>query len=386
MKLFTTCTQGLEEYAKLELEEFGFKDVIVKKGACIVEVKDYIDILKFTYTSSMTQRCGQLLFEQKITSNLEENKKLLKKEIEKIDWDLYFDEGITFCAETSREGEHEFNSAQFERVLGGAIYDKLEEKNLHPKVNLKNPDFKIYSQIIGDDLNVGVDFAGFDLNNRDYKIFSNSHSIKGDLGRAMAMEGLKGLKKGVVLDTFASDGVVGIETGLRLTNKSHNFYRKKEFLLKKLKPLKDIDYKKIFDEVDSQKIKQNNISVLCFDPMLSNIKAIQKNAKIAGIDKEINLSKIDLFSLDIKFEEDDIGRIITVIPSRSRLLTDNKIKKMMEQFFYQAEFILKKKGKIVLLTNTQDFLEAAQKYHFEVIKEVSLVNNARKIYVLKSKV
>lgn len=383
MELFTTCTQGLEEYAKLELEEFGFKDIIVKKGVCVVEVKDYSDIIRFAYASNITERCGELLIQTKINPNLEENNELLNQEIQKIDLNNFFSENMTFSVEAIRVGEHEFNSAQFERFFGGLIYDEVEKKGLNPKVNIKNPDLKIYSQIIDDELIVGVDFIGFDSNNRDYKIFSNSHSIKGDLGRAMAMECLKDLNEGIVLDAFASDGVIGIEMALKLHKKSHNYYRKKDFLLKKLKPLKEIEYKKIFADVDKEEIKKNDISVICYDPMLSNVKAIQKNAKIAGIDKKMKVSKIELDILDIKFKENTIDRLISVMPSRSRLLTHNKIQKMMDKFFYQAKFILKNGGKIVLLSNTEDFLEAAKKYEFKVIKEMDLVNNNRTIYVLE---
>ena len=41
----------------------------------------------------------------------------------------------------------------------------------------------------------------------------------------------------------------------------------------------------------------------------------KKNAKIAGVDKQINFSRCDLQNLDIKFKENEVDRIVTHLPS-----------------------------------------------------------------------
>ena len=382
MKLFTTCTEKLEDYSKLELENLGFTDIIIRKGCCIVAVKSYEDIIRFSYISSLTRRCGLLLMQKKISPVLKENENKLKEVIKKLDLEEFFEENTEFRIETLRKGEHEFNSSEFERFFGGLIYDELEIRKLNPKVNLKNPSLNIYSQIIDDELIVGVDFIGFDSNKRDYKIFSNSHSIRGDLGQVMVLEGLKSLKKGVLLDPFASDGVIGIEAALKIYGKSHNYYRKKDFLLKKLKKVKNIDHKKIFSDCDKKETKDSEISVVCYDSMLSNVKSIQKNSKIAGIDKKIKVSKIEIDFLDIKFKEDTIDGIISVLPKKSRDLGLGKLKKIIDKFFYQAKFILKKDSNIILLSEDHELVEISKNYDFKIIKQIKLKNNRRSIYVL----
>lgn len=382
MRLFTTCTVGLEESAKKELESTGFKDIQIQKGYCTAEFKNYEELIAYAYTSNLTIRTGLLLYEGKISQNLTDTNDNLTNFVTNTKWNDFFDTKTTFRVECEREGTHEFKSNEFERFLGGLIYDRLKVDEITPKVSLKNADLNIHAQIFDEQLMLGIDFIGFDSNKRDYKLFSNPHSIKGDLGYAMVQLGLESLKTKknvVILDPFCSDGVIGIEAALYLNKRNHNNYRKKDFILKKLNILEGIEYKKIFDDLDKEEIK-SDFKIYAYDYMLHNIKTMQKNAKIAGIDKAIIISKVDADSLDLKFEKATVDIIITVLPSRSRFTEPKKIKEMVDTLFYQAKHILKKNGNMILLTEMEDYIELTENYDLKVEKEIKIKENSRKIY------
>lgn len=340
--LFATCTHGLEEFTVKELETAGFSEIIVKKG-CVIAKGD--NISKFCYSAQSIIRGGLLLYQGEISTDF----------VEEINWKEHFNG--SFRVECDRHGEHDFTSTDFEKKLGARIFDAAEKLGLEPKVKIKNPDFSVFAHIYDDEMVVGIDYLGFDSNKRDYKLFSNAHSIKGDLGYALIVLGTEGITNGTILDPFCSDGVIAIEAGLYLSGKSHNFYRKKEFLKKDKESFVDVE-------------KKSEIKIIAYDPFMPNVKSTQKNAKIAGIDKKIHTSKIPTDILDYKFEKRSISRIITVLPSRSRLMDNEKLLKAYNEFFYQAEFILK--GKIVLLAETRDFIPLAEKHGFRITREINI--------------
>ena len=57
--------------------------------------------------------------------------------------------------------------------------------------------------------------------------------------------------------------------------------------------------------------------------------------------------------------------------------------KKYREFFYQAEFILKKKGKIVLISKqTEDLENAAAAYKFKLKKKIEVMQGKQKFYIL----
>ena len=69
-------------------------------------------------------------------------------------------------------------------------------------IDLESPDVTFFVYIIGKRFFFGVDFAGFDLSKRNYKVFALADSIKASV--AYSLVRLAGVKNGmVVLDPFA---------------------------------------------------------------------------------------------------------------------------------------------------------------------------------------
>lgn len=356
---------GFEDVTKSELENFGCKDIVINKGFLTFTAKNYLKIAEVAYLSRTGSRVLNLLGETVISKKIDNQS--IAKLIEKIDFKEWFSSNTSFRVECERIGEHDFLSIDVEKLFGGLIIESVNKKlGFKPRVALDNPDLIIYIDILDDRLILGIDFCGFDLAKRDYHIFVCKTAIRGNVGASMILYADVPDKK-VILDTMSSSGTIPIEAALISSGISHNQFRKEAFVFKKLIPLKNEDFEKFFTNFEKTK-KKKNWKIIASDPILANVMSTNKNAKIAEVNDLIETTRIDFDWLDIKIEKNNVDAIITKMasPSKNNVLKD--VEKMYKEFFYQAEYILKKKGKIVcLLINDTLFTEIGKKYKFKKI-------------------
>lgn len=362
---------GFEDVSKKELENFGCKDIEVKKGFLTFTANNYLKIAEVAYLSRTASRVINLLGEATISKTI--NKTNMTKLIENVDFKEWISQDTSFRVECERVGEHEFLSIDIEKLFGGLIIDSAFKKlGFKPKVALDNPDLIIYVDILDDRLVFGIDFCGFDVAKRDYHIFVCKTAIRGNVGASMILYADIADKK-VILDTMSSSGTIPIEAALISGNIPHNRYRKEAFVFKKLLPLENEDFEKFFLSTEKAK-KQKNWKIIASDPILANVMSTNKNSKIAEVNEMIETTRIDFDWLDIKIEKNNVDAIITKMqsPSKNNVLKD--VEKLYKEFFYQAEYILKKKGKIVcLLINDTLFTEIGKGYKFKKIDSKNIM-------------
>jgi len=248
------------------------------------------------------------------------------------------------------------------------------------KVDLKNPDFNVELNDYDGELFLSLDLSG-DLSKRDYKIFNNPLSLKGTTAFGVLM--LSGYKKGdSLLNPFCNSGTLEIEAALFENNISPRFYNKNFPFTRLNMPPKEKE--SLFKNVDS-KIKSEKLLITAADPLLRNINAAKKNAKIAGVEKYLNFRRIDIDWMDIKHDELTFDRIITFIPGSSKHKNPTVLKKDFDQLFYQSEYILKKNGTLSLLCLSKDLLiESADKY-FELKEIKDVYSGTQLMYLLSFK-
>jgi len=210
--------------------------------------------------------------------------------------------------------------------------DNIEEaadvigKKANLSVNLKKPDlhFISYKEY------VGLDFSG-DLGKRDYRVFTNKHTLKGTVAYIILKEsGYTG--KESILDPYSKDGTIMIEAAHYATKRSINYYCREKFNFISLFP--DFDFDEFFECFEETKL-EGEINVVSTDAR--DISAAKKNAKIAGVNKLLKFSRQDTEWLDLKFEVDIL---VTYLPTLNA--------KRLEIFYEQAKKI---SGKVVLLSN-----------------------------------
>jgi len=363
--------KGIEKIALLELDEIIKAKGTSEECVALFECKDYDQLLTFCYKSQSIKR-ALVLFSSFTFKNHDELISKAAKSLKKIKLKEWFGKENTFMVECERIGEHDFGSQTIEEDVGEKVIEQVkQELGFKPKASMKSPDTRIYVFINNNKAYAGIDFAGRDLSKRNYRIFSAPGIINANLAYALVrLSSYSHEKKQKFVDVFCKSGVVGIEAALYAANLSVNYYAK-DFAFKKLKPFAKKDWEAFFKSIDA-KAKLEKIDITGSDPMLRNLEASKKNAKLAGVDKLINFSKVDIEWLDTKKDEKSVDIVASRIPCPSKRIRELEVRKLYKELFYQLEFVMKKAGKLALLTENTSLLKEMITKDFRLAKEDEL--------------
>jgi 23S rRNA G2445 N2-methylase RlmL len=380
MKAVLTTNKGAEEIASIEASELVKAKTLTKEETVVkIEIKELIDLCSLCYKAQAINRALLLFSEFTVDPAIETTLKNLKKSIEKEEFKEWLNKEKSFKVECERQGEHDFHSVDIEVEAGKLICDIVKKKhNYTPKTEFDNPDTRFFVYIYKEKGYFGLDFSGIELSKRQYKIFNHPESLKGTTGYVIARIAGYDMKKSL-LDPFMGSGVIPIEAGLYSLNFSVQYYNKEKLFFTNYDFFKKYGKEKFFKEHDS-KIKDKKTEVYGYDSQFRFLQASQKNAKLAGVDKKLSLSKCEIEWLDTKFDKKSIDLIVTDPPRMSKTVDLKKLAKLYKEFFYEAEYILKKEGTVTLLTKEYSMLkEAAEKHKFNINK-VHVLNQGKEIF------
>jgi 23S rRNA G2445 N2-methylase RlmL len=369
IKACAITDKGIEKITILELEE-----IIKAKGTaeeCVVlfECKDYDELFTFCYKAQSIERVLILLGSFGFKSQ-EEILSKASESLRKIEFDKWFDEDKSFKVVCERRGEHAFGSQTIEEELGEVIIKHTKQAlGFTPDANMEAPDTIIYAFINNNKFYLGIDLTGRDLSKRKYRIFSSPGIINANLAYALVRLSNYAPKEKII-DLLCKAGVVSIEAALYASGRSVNYYSK-DFAFKKLKLFNKKDWEDFFKKID-EKCQLKKLDINGFDPLLRNIEASKKNAKLAGVDKIINFSRVDVEWLDTKLEKNSVNCIVSRISCPSKHVKEAEIRKLYKELFYQAEFIVKKGGRLALLCENPSLLKEMIPPAFIIIKEDKL--------------
>jgi len=321
MKIIAQTNKGIEDITALEIKETINK------------------------TSQISN--GKILFEAN------------KKEITKL---AYLSQSITKLILLDDLNKWVKNKTFAVRAENKELEIKIADKIKEGKVDLNNPEIIIYAI---DSENYGIDLSGEDLSKRDYRIFLGPESLKGNTAYSLLrIAGFDSNKK--ILDCFCRSGIIPIEAALYCLKKSPQYYSKDKFLFLKYWP----EQEKNLEELDTQ-IKKQKFQINCADFSMNHLNAAKKNAKIAGVNKEIKFSRIDFKDLDLKYKEIDC---LVTMPSVNA-----------DTFFKQAKQIISKKGKIVLImkTNAEEFKRAGKEFKLAEERTIMQGKEEWRVLILK---
>lgn len=223
----------------------------------------------------------------------------------------------------------------------------------------------------------------FDIGKRQYEVFGSSGGVSGNLVYALLRAaGYDG--KQFLFDPFTRSGAIAIEAALFSSGFPVNYYRKDALAsaLSKLKPFSGVDFNKFFAVAEKEmaaaaakRAKRSKPKILSSSQSMRNVRFAEKNAKIAGVNKLIRFSRFDIEWLDAKLDEREIDLVVTYPPQFKSVsgndafaaAENKKLVSLYKNFFYQADFFLSRKGKIVLLLKKGSYGEitaAAATYKF----------------------
>lgn len=364
MRSLAITNKGFEDICALEIKELIDIDSTLK-DSCVEFDATEKELIKLSYLSQSINRI-LILFDDFDFKDIDD----LIKKTQQVKYDAKIFNKKSFVVRCIKEN-NDINSTEIEQKVGEVFFS-----NLKSKVDLKNSDLSILVFIEGNHAHIGVDFAGVDLSKRSYKIYLAPKSLRGTLAyELLRYAGYDKNKK--MLDCFAANGNIVIEAALFGTKYSvRNFDKDKFRFAVKINE----DY---LEELDELFVKEK-LKIYAFDHLLPNIEKIKKNAKIANILKFINVSKVDIEWLDTKVDEKTIDIICSYFPEVSKRTEKHIVKKTYKEFFYQADFILKKKGIIVaLLHNPEELIASAKEAKFKFIEKREIYSGQEKLVVLK---
>jgi 23S rRNA G2445 N2-methylase RlmL len=339
--------KGTEEVMQSEVEELIDAKARIEDSVVIFEIRDEKELCKLVYLGQSF--CRVMLF---LHSFVIKNVADVKK------GDFSFLKGKKIRVDCERIGTHDFKSVDISRELGEYIYE-----NAKCEVDFRNPEYIVYAYILNDKCYVGIDYTGFDLSKRDYKVYLHPKAVKGTI--AYFMLRVAGYDKSMILlDPFCGSGTIPIEAAFFSSGFSVNSFRKEKFQFVKMR----VADEKFLEKLDKKKEFKGKI--YGFDKELRHINAAKQNAKIGGVEKFINFSRVDIDWLDTKFNEKEIDLIVTDAPNVTKW-NEKKIAKVYEEFFHQAYFVLKEDGKIALI-GSDKIKEVAEKKGFKLESELKV--------------
>jgi 23S rRNA G2445 N2-methylase RlmL len=365
MKAIAITHLGLERFCADEIKEISgvsgsIEDYIVK-----FDFEGFEQLFELCYKAQSVIKIFVLLNEGKIGEKIPKN----------------FSEWIDEKTEMKVKCKILENEAIFSQNLQEELSSEmLDEKEA--KVNLSNPNTAFYCLIVKDKFYFGIDLSGEDLSKREYKIFNSATAIKATLGFVLLKAAGYGRKE-LLLDPLCNTGTVLIEAALHSSRLSPNFFTKDKFLFMRMPRFKGFDFDAFFSDIDKKAKTEGEVKIYGYDSLLKNIKATQKNAQIAGINKLIFSSRVEQKWLDFKFTKNEIDIIATVLPGTGRTLDIKQLDRTYEDFFYQAEYIVKPSGKIACLTERPEIVkQKAEKYKLKVEEEIKFPHGDRNLSII----
>jgi putative N6-adenine-specific DNA methylase len=347
--------RGLESVAKLEVEELLKQKAKIEHCGVSFSVKKIEELAKLCYLSQSAKRI-LLYFGSFKVGKLEETVKAVQAI---LDTSLSSKEAQpfikqNFMVDCERLGNHNFNSADVQEEIA-----EYTRKKLKLKSDYKAHFFSIFIYIDNEIGHVGLDMAGKDLSKRKYKVYNYGSSIKGTI--AYGLVRLAGFdKKKILLDPFCNTGTIPIEACLFQEQVSPWFYDR-SFLFKNY-----CDFK--FDSFQPKKSKAIK-NILATEAKQKYTSSAKKNATVAGV--PLQISRVDIEWMDTKFEKESIDIIATkpIIPSK--IIEEKIAEKLYKDFYYNADFVLKKNGKLAFITEKKELLiKTGLLYKFTVEKEI----------------
>lgn len=375
MKGFLTTHKGMEGIAALEVKELIGTTAKTNEACITFNIKNYEDLFKLCYKSQAAAGIYYLLYEFNCNNILTD----FKKNIGKIDFKEWLNKNIQFRVKCMKNHDNSISTPEIEKKLGEIIIGHIQKKHgYRQKVNLDDPEITIFAYLTSNKCYIGIDFAGFDLSKRTYNIFMYPAAIKGTI--AYTLVRLSGYSKNeTLLDPFSGSGTIPMEAALFESHFPVNFFNREKFAFLKFSKFKDFDFNGLFKKMDNE-TAHKKLKIYNIDSSMKYLSYAKKNSKIAGIDKKISFSRMNIEWLDTKFKKGEIDKIATMMPS----LRTEEINKLYNEFFYQAEFILNKKGKIALIGNKPFVKKYSEKHKFRISDEKSIFSGKKEyeIFVL----
>ncbi|PIN73590.1 hypothetical protein COV20_05190 [Candidatus Woesearchaeota archaeon CG10_big_fil_rev_8_21_14_0_10_45_16] len=347
MELYGIVNPGIEQLASAEVEELCKAKVDVSPSVISFKIKDQ----EFCHYLSHAQAPRRILAALGRAENIE------TFSFTDVDWKNLFPEGRSFKIEVENVKGQD-NRFRIAKQVGGKLFPLLEKNHINGKLELKRPDFLVVVFYNGEEYFVGIQHTVEEHNSRGYRIFPHSGSFKGDFAYFFVRKA--GFNKdGKLLVGFLKDGVMAIEAALFASGKQVTDVSSLSYL-----PF----YQGPKDGARKDEVKESFV-IAAFDHSIQNVTASRKNAKLAAVHEEIDVQKLSLEDLDVRFGEDSFDSAIFHVTSKDE--------DSINEIYYQASYVLKSGGRLLLIAREQAGFSISDKFE---LKEEGLLQKGDSIH------
>lgn len=348
MRILVIVNSGLEKLAEQEIKELVKAKAKISGSVLDFEVKDEKELC---YLVEHLQSARRVL----ITFGEDLEK------WDKFEFKDYISSDSSFKVEVENLKGQE-NRFKMAKEVAGKIYIELAKSKINPKLELKHPEVLVIVYCEGEKYFLGIDLFGQEINSRAYRVFPHSASFKGDLAYFFVRKsGFKPGKK--LLVGLVKDGAMAIEAAL-FANKI-SFLDKDKIAKKNYSFFKFPKWEKV-DLSGSGSLKAKPLpkanKIYAFDTNMQSIVAAKKNAQIAKVKEYLELQKYSLEDLDVKYAEKEFDHLIFQVTSKDE--------DSLNEIYYQASYVLKPKGTLLLIGRGGWQLTVSEK--FELLEEAEI--------------
>jgi 23S rRNA G2445 N2-methylase RlmL len=232
-----------------------------------------------------------------------------------------------------------------------SIIGKILENNYSLIPELDNPNIKMGLFENGDSFILGLMVYKKEVSKRDYKVYPSRQSSS-PLLYASLLEMADIAKQELFVDPLCQDGSFAIEYALRFSNKTryHEEHLLQKDLLNVLFDLEKYD--------DSNNILIDEKYIFCSDEQITSLSKAKQNARLAGVERNISFGRIPIEFLQLKHEPNSVAIIATKLPLLSKAFIKKKYEKLVILLLKNARIILKKNGKLLIISNELESLNA----------------------------
>lgn len=210
---FATCPKGIEELLASELAALGGD--IAKTTVAGVHFHAPLEV---AYRACLWSRLANRIILCLVREEGIERPEALKSEVQRVDWSRHLAPGATLAVDFHGQSEAIRHTRFGAQTVKDGVVDALRDVGRErPRVELRQPDLRLYAHLHRGRLTLGVDLAGASLHQRGYRREQGHAPLKENLAAALLIRAdwPSRTKRGESLvDPLCGSGTLLIEAAL----------------------------------------------------------------------------------------------------------------------------------------------------------------------------
>ena len=313
MRLIATCPEETKVLLVKELKALGATEV--REGYMAVE----FDADEHTFYKLHLKLRTASQIHLVLRECAAKDAHMLNSQAKRIKWHEVFDAHKTFRVDAvaGDRGEDAMTGNKISKTVRlsmQTVFDR--ETGSIPEVELKEPDVVIVAYVHGGRATISVNTSGLTLHKRGYKDDDHPAPMKETLASALLeFAGYDGSE--VLYDPMCGSGTIPIEAAMMALKKAPNIHRKKgNFAFERLKMFNNDIWRKVQDEVRSEKVEVLLQPIYASDLSSKFVGFARENALRARVERNINFSVKDFFKAEKPAET---GLLVINLPYGDRI-------------------------------------------------------------------